>query len=1000
MSLAVQQTARFQCYRVGDDKYSPVLKGAEKGSLISATIIKRNDNKVTMLTENDETIEAKSSDVSGNVGDKVYFEVKDNKNGLTLKQIFPNGPENKESLSSATIEELFKQSNFTKEDKNVLAQPSEEELKEAQAIARIRQQLVGASKNLRRSAVNALLKEGINLQNISISMLSKTLGKAGGIPSKEKINETLEIVKSKAQSITDLDPATVVKFIGDGKEPTLENLYTAKFSSSDTGNANPKMPDKEWNEILPQLKKLFRKEGIEYSKETEKFAKLFIENNIPVTKENMDKAVMLSSLENLTDMDALLETAKNLIILGENPYAVKMLDLGFGVQNHTTNPENTKLSAHQKAEILKRAEKILEKLPFLNEEHIKCLTGQNRTLNLSNLVNAMAENNAPAQTGQFNNVSALRNLAEIQLKLSYEASVKLINKGLEIDLMPLQELVDRLREAEKESYAGLFGDTGENSADLEQKVESISNLYDILRLSQPLTANVYGEIINQTADFTVNGIYKAVQFAKAVSSHETLPNPKYGDNFGKIKDALKDFVVGLGLEDTEENFKAAAVLTRNEIDVTAENIQEIKAIDSKIQEVYNRLHPNIAASMIEDGLNPLDMHIDHMLAYIEQFSDEYGVNLSDRIPELIADQRLDLNEEQRQSMLAVYRMLNTVKKNGSLALGVAFKNNLEYTLGNLLEAAKNPGKVSKKDYIADENFGGLDVKTDEKNIRSTLAKTAAENADKALGNIRRKGHPFVFADIMKNTSGYEDIPIDKLSQILDNIYLKELKNIEKAEFDRAVQLLQQSMALSPEALKLSESGVLPQTLLNMGLLHEYSPTAPEDVLNRLDDEEINQAIPGTDLEELLQGITPDEILQDISNRLAMLQTKPQTPDLLREIQLAMNAVKVQQFTRKQTDLDFSLPIKLTNGVSTLNMHVVNGENLLSGNAQILLSLNTKNLGKVQGMLDLQGSDVSLTLTANDQRSLEMLKSNENLITDFIRENGYNLKEICYETASE
>ncbi len=997
MSLAIQQSARFQCYRVGDDKNSPLLKGAEKGSTVSATILKRNSEKVTMLTENDETIEAKASDVVGEVGDKVYFEVKDNKNGLMLKQIFPNAPENKESLSSATIEELFIQSNFTKEDKNVLAQPSEEELKEAQAIARIRQQLSGANKNLRRAAVNALLKEGINLQNISISMLSKTLGKAGGVPSQDKIKETLEIVKSKAQSIGNLDPTTVVKFIGDGKEPTLENLYTAKFSSTENGEIKPNLSEKEWNDLLPQLKKLFRKEGIEYNKETEKFAKLFIENNIPITKENMNKAFMLSSLENLADMDAVLETAKNLIVLGENPYAVRVLEFGFAVQNESDSAgQSAKLTA--KADILKRAEKILEKLPFLNEEHIKSVINQNRVVNLSNLVSAANDNITLPQTNNNSIVSAQLNLAEIQLKLSYEASVKLINKGLEIDLMPIQELVQRLREAEKEAYAGLFGD-GDNSANLEQKVESISNLYDALRLSQPLTPNVYGDILNKTADFTVDNIYKAVRFAKAVSSHETLPNPKYGDNFGKVKEALKDFVAGLGLEASEENFKAASILSRNEIEVTAENIQEIKAIDNKIQDVYNRLHPNIAASMIEDGLNPLEMHVDDVLAYIEQFNDQYGVNLSDRIPELIADQRLDLSEEQRQSMLAVYRMLNMVKKNGSLSLGVAFKNNLDYTLGNLLEAAKNPGKVSRKDYIADESFGGLDIKNNEKNIRSTLEKTAAENADRALGNLRRKGHPFVFADMMKTTPDYEHIPVDKLSQILDNIYLRELKNIEKAEFERAVQLLQQGMSLSPEALKLSESGIIPQTLLGMGLLHEYNPSAPEDVLNRLDDEEINQAIPGTDLEELLQGITPDDILQDISYRLALLQSKPQPEDMLRDIRLAMNAIKVQEFTKKQHDLDFSLPIKLTGGVSTLNMHVVNGENLLSGNAQILLSLNTKNLGKIQGMLDIQNSDVSLTLTAPNQQSLELLKSNESLFTDFIKENGYNLKEINYETIS-
>ncbi len=49
------------------------------------------------------------------------------------------------------------------------------------------------------------------------------------------------------------------------------------------------------------------------------------------------------------------------------------------------------------------------------------------------------------------------------------------------------------------------------------------------------------------------------------------------------------------------------------------DVGEPYVLDAKLTDISSRLHPMIAASMIKDGLNPLDMDIDDTLEYIKSF---------------------------------------------------------------------------------------------------------------------------------------------------------------------------------------------------------------------------------------------------------------------------------------------------------------------------------------------------------------------------------------------
>mgnify|MGYP003295535916 CR=1 FL=1 len=89
-----------------------------------------------------------------------------------------------------------------------------------------------------------------------------------------------------------------------------------------------------------------------------------------------------------------------------------------------------------------------------------------------------------------------------------------------------------------------------------------------------------------------------------------VPYEEYGKKpLAKFRhDILKD----LGLETSYGNQRAVRILAYNQMELTPENIAEMKAADEEVQRAFDHLKPAVVRTMIKEGMNPLDMSFEEI----------------------------------------------------------------------------------------------------------------------------------------------------------------------------------------------------------------------------------------------------------------------------------------------------------------------------------------------------------------------------------------------------
>ena len=755
-----------------NNKASGKLPGA-LGYIFSAVItsMNRQENKLSLTAKTGASFEADAGTVQGGIGDEVYFKVLQNDGGQTLlKQIFPQDVQRAAQAmqSDKNVMDLYKQSGFAREENVLNARDnSQDDYQKAMLAAQqIKRRLAYASGGLSRSAIQELVASGLSLEKISLNILTSVMSEveehtpptisdeeadaavaqymqnnkgtgaptapehsaakalaSQGIPVTPKNIQKLTLALSKWQNVKTMDDTTIVKILQSGKDLTLENAYVAKYSSSTQPFDDPDAMDEDtWAALQPGLAETFARESIAETDGNQERAKLLISNHIAVTRENMDKTAHLQNLDTALTEDDIAAKAAEAIRKGQRPGDVPLLGGGAPPQA---------LTEHYG--------KLLAEVPEIPEVRVTQLVRANipltlhRLRNINGVLPAAANEAQPALDTRQTEVSLAgkRLLAEIQLKLTKEAAYRLAGKGIDIDTLPLQQAVAALRQAESDGYAKSLRIMG--GADTEQNIRALRGVYDGLSTIRAAGDAGYASVLQGRAPLTINGVHAAVRALEGYEPFQTTPLSQYGDSFAKIRGQFAGLLADMELEASTQNIRAAEILSRSHMDINPENLEQIKLLDAKLQRVSNALHPHIAANMLKEGLNPAEMHVDEVLSYIDKFKDVFGEDLGDKIASFITemDENRTLDSNTRQSMMAVYRMLHQIQKDGGVSLGLTFKRNGDYTLGSLLEASqtyqRTRGRQGAYDLTVNDEFGSLEeVRGGQNTIRGLLAKAQAQ----------------------------------------------------------------------------------------------------------------------------------------------------------------------------------------------------------------------------------------------------------------------------------
>jgi hypothetical protein len=314
-------------------------------------------------------------------------------------------------------------------------------------------------------------------------------------------------------------------------------------------------------------------------------------------------------------------------------------------------------------------------------------------------------------------------------------------------------------------------------------------------------------------EFTIGGAHKAA--IEQYEAAQTQPMPRYGDSFTKVEAQFEHLLERLEIPVTNENVRAATILSRNSIDVTEANIATIKEIDIKLNSVMDRLTPPAAAQMIKEGIQPLDMHVDDMLNYIRKYDEVHGYDNNDKLAQHIMemDRENTLTQEERAAMVAIYRMLNVIQKNGGAALGAVLKQDTPLTLQNLMDAAKifdsNRHIHGALDTKVDDNLGKLEsVVRPPENIRAAIEKPLLTAYINEFKEVIAKEFPTIVYNNPQITELVSKVSYiaEDLNPVISSTMIKEGLSPKQMNLEQVVDYI--------EAYKSSAKPINQETVVN------------------------------------------------------------------------------------------------------------------------------------------------------------------------------------------
>ncbi len=568
--------------------------------------------------------------------------------------------------------------------------------------------------------------------------------KKADMPINEENVASVKEALDKSAQVTEPDDAGKKYMLENQLEPTVENIYRASFSAQGDGSRQSKgyfsqeMPGyyakkaelADWAAMEPQIAKAIENMnlGTQSAEESMEQAKWLISKGVPLTEQTMHSLQEMNALSFPLKEKDVIDAAVNALAKGKT-----------ALEGSLTG---------DKESVYQKADRYLEEAQGITEEAVMETVSQEKEVTLKNLTDVQkqiedgnitkehttqvtAAIQADAQMSE-KYVHAARTLAEVQLRMTIDANIRLLKSDYSIDTAPLTELVEALKQQEENLAVSFFGK--ENAGQIDEKTALYRQTDNILKEIPYLPAAVIGRIkaTEETTLTTVHtqGVALREQYRAAGISYEALmtaPRADMGDSIRKAFANVDTILQDMGQELSEENRKAVRILGYNNTAITEEAITEVKEAYLQVENVVKAMTPSRTLSLIREGVNPLTMSFYELEAYL---------NKMEQTPEAEADKYArflyelekngQINESERSAYIGIYRAFHQIEKADSAAIGSLLNQGGELTLGNLLTAARNR-KVGKMDYTVDDNFGVLtEVITKGKSISEQIEAGVAD----------------------------------------------------------------------------------------------------------------------------------------------------------------------------------------------------------------------------------------------------------------------------------
>ncbi|MDE7326655.1 MAG: hypothetical protein K2N63_10310 [Lachnospiraceae bacterium] len=546
--------------------------------------------------------------------------------------------------------------------------------------------------------------------------LTSLLAQADIPVTQEKIDEIADALTRGTLAVSGLKDGAKAYLIGSGLKPDITNLYKAVHSGAGKEQA---LPQEVWDELAPAAEKVLLEAGLTADTQGFANARWLMEHDLALTAENLIYKQELDELSMNFPPEQILKEAVDAVaggedaadaVLGTEPGQLYREVLGerYAQEFAQISPETVDAAVAKLKTEGKDAGEALS-LSFLKQVQQMLLEGGRKDIPIAD-------------------ITARRQLEEIRYKLTAQVGGKLLNQGIRLDTDGLEKIVNALRDVENEYYKNLYREVGGDASDT-GSVELLRAADTAVSQLKAAPAYVLGVTFSVRTIQSVESLSEAggqltAQFEGAMERYEALmtkPRADMGDSIRTAFRNVDEVLSGMGLEATPENSRAVRIMAYSHIELTQENLDEMKLYDAKVQELLGNLNPAACASLVKKGINPLDMPIDELNEQLSKLREEEGATTEEKYSNYLVmlDQKKELTAQERESYIGIYRLLNQVTKSDGAAIGVLAASGREITLSNLLSAVRTRRKGGV-DASVDDAFGGVSASMQGKSISEQI----------------------------------------------------------------------------------------------------------------------------------------------------------------------------------------------------------------------------------------------------------------------------------------
>lgn len=804
-----------------------------------------------------------------------------------------------------------------------------------------------------------------------------------------------------------------IKYLLDnGLAPTIENLYRAEHSGSGLYRRE------SWESVdistfMGQVENVIRQAGFAADEQTKADCQWMIDNDIPLTEENLKYLRALKEMEfpmNVRDVTEQIAVAvaegarpKNAVLIPEYTYAERA-EHAFEVVSSASAEDVTYLVDHDMDLTVQNLEYALAartkaagdaETPPLSAAQTGAETSAGTVTDEVSRQTAEVQE-IPRQTTETQEyteqglaaLTAKRRLEEARLLMTVQANYALLKQGVPIETEPLERLVEQLRAQEDNYYRHMLAAQGvdatqENIAIFRETTEKVDELKFV-------PAYVLGtrEVQTGTVDYAHReGTALRERFEQANERYETLmtaPRADLGDSIQKAFQNVDDILEDIGLEATEENRRAARILGYNRLAVNPESIAQMKEVDEEVQRVFRNLTPTAVTQMIKRGINPLDMDFSTLNATAEQLQAESGEKETRKFSEFLwkLEQNHEISEEERASYIGTYRLIRQVEQTDGAAIGALVSQGVKLTMRNLMTAVRSGNRSGKMEYTVDDSFGRNEGSTSQGN--SVTAQIESAYQLNCLKDLLDDITPERLHTVLSKSGEWQNMTPERFRAVLAEARTND-DALDHAYAKEQIAEAAQSAKAEIDVYQILEKYDIPNTMANViaaeemtknrnGIFRKIFGKAAENT--GADAERFKEA--GEQLlEDYCDALATPEALGEVQERLGelaqnvmkgMLSDDGVTSLDVREMRLMSAQLQINGMMAKKEQ--YSIPVAVGDGIVNVSLKIVRG---VDKKGVVDITMESGLRGKIAATFQAKENGLSALIATDNQKTRELLE---------------------------